>query len=137
MAKATMEARNMAKKYAALDLLLAKKPVEQEVTIYAPGPDGSTELVLLFRAIGSAAYDKLLESSPPTRVQKEDGQSYDPNKFCPRLIAACSVEPKLTEEQAEQIWTSESWNRSEVSKLFSAAVEVCMAGADPNPTVSG
>ena len=45
------------------------------------------------RAIGQRAYDALLGDHPPTKKQKDNGDSYNIETFCPALISQSLVEP--------------------------------------------
>ena len=43
---------------------------------------------------------------------------HNPDTFAPALISAVLAEPKLSVEQATQIWKSPTWNRGELRDLF-------------------
>ena len=121
----------MARKIATLEDLLNKPARTKEITINVPnGKSGTTDFVMTLKAIGSKGYDDLLASHPPTNIQKKEGQSYNVDTFAPSLIAASSVTPKLTDEQATQIWTSNEWSRGELTELFIGCVEVNSRGLD-------
>lgn len=108
-----------------------KPPRTKEVTLSVPDPDGTViEYVWTMRAIGSKAYDVLVGMYPPTAEQKKEGITYDPEAFGPALIAACSIEPRLTPNEAKELWESDEWSRGEVMALFAAAVEVNSKGLD-------
>ena len=122
---------NMARKIATLDDLLKKPARTKEVIINVPtGKSGSTDFVMTLKAIGSKAYDDLLAGHPPTHEQKKDGQTYNADTFAPALIAACSLSPELTLDQATQIWVSNEWSRGELTQLFLGCVEVNSKGLD-------
>ena len=122
----------MARKQATLDDLLKKPARTKELVINVPGASGkgSNEFIVTLKAIGSKAYDDLLALHPPTNEQKKDGQSYNADSFAPALIAACSVTPALTSEQATQIWESDEWSRGELTELFIGCIEVNSKGLD-------
>lgn len=65
-----------------------------------------------FRALPRKEYRKLLDDHPPT----ETGQSWNPDTFPPAIIAACSVAPSFTVEQATTIW--EEWEEETASGMF-------------------
>lgn len=108
-----------------------KPPRTKEVVLAVPDSDGQViEYVFTMRAIGSKAYDVLVAVHPPTADQKKDQMTYNPDTFGPALIAACSVSPSLTPNEAKELWDSDEWSRGEVMALFSAAVEVNSKGLD-------
>jgi hypothetical protein len=115
-----------ASRRATFEQLHSKKRTEQELTLHL----GDEELTVLFRAIGTRDYDKLLSKHPPKPEQKVEGASYDINSFGPALIAATMIEPELTKDQAQELWDSEEWSRGEIMTLFRTAVEVCNRGLD-------
>lgn len=124
-------ASKAATKRATLEGLKKKRPKEKAVTVAVSTDDGNTEEVeVLFRAIGSHAYDELVAKYPPNKKQKDQGLTYDMDKFGPALIAACAVEPEMSEEDAKEIWESDAWNRGELMTLFMGAVQVCTQGLD-------
>lgn len=104
----------------------SKKRVEREVTLTV----NDEEMTLLFRAIGSAEYDKLIAKCPPTYEQKAAGTTYNIDKFGPVILAKVCVDPDLTQEQWEEIWNSENWNRGEIMQMFFVATELCNRGFD-------
>lgn len=105
---------------------LVKKPVRTKtITMKVPGDDDAVEeLTLRVRAIGQQAYDALLAEHPPTKKQKESGDSYNIETFCPALISKSLVEPTLTYDEARELWTSETWSRGELTELFFSCVDV-------------
>ena len=111
--------------------LLHKPARIKEVVLKVPDDGGTIiEYVVTLRAIGSKAYDVLVGMHPPTGEQKKEGASYNPDTFGPALIAACAVEPRITPNEAKELWESDEWSRGEVMELFVAAVEVCSRGLD-------
>lgn len=118
-------------KRATFDLLKSKPRAEREVVLRLPSGDGEyEELSMLFRAIGSQDYDKLLTKNPPTQEQKADGGSYNVNTFGPALLSKVCVEPDMDQKQWAEIWNSPDWNRGEMMQLFLVAVELCNRGLD-------
>jgi len=88
---------------------------------------------MTFRGIGRARYDALQERHPPTAEQQlktkqqlgtDDKLAWNPDTFPPALIAACLVEPKLTEEEVQRLWISDEWNQAELATLITTALEV-------------
>ena len=85
----------------------------------------------VFRSIGRAKFDEVMESCPPTdeqskdaKLKGEDAPIWNGETFPPALVAAAIVDPELTEEQVFEIWEGEDWNHAEVLSLFMAALEV-------------
>lgn len=125
---------DMQRKRASLDLLTSKRQVEKEVTVIVPGDDGPEEVTMLFRAIGSKEYDRLVTNCPPRADQVKQGATYDIDKFGPELISRVCVDPVMTVEDARAIWNSEHWNRGEIWDLFTAAIDVCTNSPEVGPT---
>lgn len=124
-------------KRATLAKLQAKAPRQKAVEVEIPTgeADGSVEKVeLLFQSIGSKEYDKLVTACPPTPQQRKDGAAYNIDLFAPRLLSAVCLEPAMTEDEAKEIWVSESWNRGELFNLFTEAVALCLTGVQVDPT---
>lgn len=119
------------KQRATLDQLKKKPAVEREVSIGMPGDDGEViEFSILFRAISPTRYDELRGEHPPTPAQRKDGLNFNPDTFQAALVAECSADPKLTEEDAKELWDSGNWNKGELQALFLGAVQVCSQGHD-------
>lgn len=84
------------------------------------------------RSIGRAAFDALVTAHQPTSAQRAKAKSlgfsgemaWNHETFPPALVAACLVEPEMTEDQARLLWQSEAWNAAETQALFDAALEV-------------
>lgn len=110
---------------ASLDTLLSKPPRTKVVEVVLADDQ---KVSILFKAIGSKAYDDLLAGHPPSAKDKEDGGVWNADTFPPALIAACSVEPKIDEESAVAIWTSEDWSRGELMDMFMKVVSLNSEG---------
>ena len=117
--------------------LLSKPARKQTVTINVPGEKGDQELTLELKAISAKAYDDLIAAHPPTKEQKVDGQGYNPDTFAPAIIAEVVDEPKLSLEQATEIWSSSDWSRGELRDLFLECVNLCSRGLDVPFTSAG
>lgn len=114
---------------ATLDQLKKKQRVSKSVTVAVTGDDGEpVEVSLTFRGIPAHEYDRLISRFPPRPKDKKQGYGYNPDKFGPNLIAATCIEPEMSVEDAEDIWTSENWNRGERMLLLMTAIEVCTVG---------
>lgn len=126
-------------KRATIARLKAKAPRQKIVEVEIPtgDADGSVEKAeLLFRSIGSKEYDQLVTSFPPTPAQRKDGANYNIDKFAPALLARVIVDPEMTDEEAEELWSSEAWNRGELFNLFTEAVALCLTGVQVDPSES-
>lgn len=118
-------------KAATLDLLKNKKKAIKKFSLYLTDDDGEqVEVELTFQALGSKEYDKLVAKFPPKPEQRMEGAAFDADKFAPALISACSVEPEMTLEDAQEIWTSDAWSRGDLMALFRTAVELNNRGID-------
>jgi len=118
-------------KRATFDLLKNKPRAEREVLLRIPDESGVVqEVTMMFRAIGSQEYDKLLTKNPPTTEQKADGGSYNVNTFGPDLLAHVCIEPEMDKKEWLEVWNSADWNRGEIMQLFLVAVELCNKGLD-------
>lgn len=106
--------------------------------ITLPGEDGEDfEATVRYQALTSKAYDDLVASCPPNPKERQLGAAYDADRFAPKLIAACSLEPKMSEEEAAELYFSPDWSGGEISTLFMQALKVCNAGLDVPFTVRG
>jgi hypothetical protein len=91
-----------------------------------------------FRGISRKAFERMKDEHPPTPEQqkkaREEGLAagiepeltrlhWDADKFPPALVAAASLEPKITPEEAYELFhVSEDWNEAELASLFLAAL---------------
>lgn len=128
---AARQAQSKADKANVLDLLKNKRPARETFTLYLTDGDGEQqEVELTYQAIGAKAYDKLMAKHPPKAEQRVEGASFDIDTFAPALIAACSVEPEMSEEDAKSIWDSPEWSRGDLMVLFTKAVGLNNRGID-------
>jgi len=111
---------------ATLDQLLKKPPRTATVEVTVDGGKAT----MLFRALGAKAYDDLLAEHPPTKKDKEDGGVWNGDTFPPALIAASSMDPKISVEEATEVWTSPDWSRGELYDMFSRLVRLNQEGLD-------
>lgn len=81
----------------------------------------------VFRDIGRRKFDALVEAFPPTASQKKDNFQWDPDKFCPALLSASAVDPKMSDLDAQEIY--DEWGRGDVEALFNAALQACLEQA--------
>lgn len=100
----------------------------QEALSAAEDAMEGTTAVFRFQGLGRAEWDALVEEHPATREQKEKARKesasppvWNDDTFGPALVAACSVDPVITYEQAAMLWKSDKWNFAELKDLFGAA----------------
>jgi hypothetical protein len=117
--------------------LLGKPARTQEIVITVPGEKGDTEFAMTLKAVSASTYDRLLAEHPPTKEQEKEGSGYNPDTFAPAVIAAVVSDPALSLEQANEIWTGDSWSRGELRDLFMACVNLCAKGLDVPFTSAG
>jgi len=130
--------QSQASKRATLDMLKGKQRSTTEFSLFlSDGNGGVNEVTLKYQAIGMMAYDRLVAKHPPKPEQRADGSSFDMDTFAPALIAACSVDPEISPQEAKEIWESEDWSRGDVMVLFRNAVELNNRGLDVPFSVNG
>lgn len=83
-----------------------------------------------FEALSSKELDKLKAKHPPTREQRAEGFGINHLTFNPALVAATLATPKLSEDDALELFSSDMWNTGELQQLVDAASEVCLQGMD-------
>jgi len=83
------------------------------------------------RALGKAEYEALKDDNAPTEAQRKkaraagDGaMAWNPDTFPQALVAACSVDPVITADDAERMWKFPEWNQGELSELFFSALSL-------------
>jgi hypothetical protein len=89
-----------------------------------------------FRSIGRIRYDALQAKHPPTDEQIQEMEAalvaagrppdavrpvFNIETFVPALFEACCVNPKMNLAQATELWQSEDFSESELSRLLVAA----------------
>lgn len=85
-----------------------------------------------FRGIGREAFRSMIKRHPATEEDHEvlrarSGNpaaiaSHDAEKIAPELVKAACFEPKLTDEEITEIFTSPDWNDEEVAALYATAL---------------
>lgn len=114
-----------------LHQLLHKAPTSKTLPLFFTDEEGEQhEIELKFVSIGAKAYDKLAAKHPPTAEQRLEGNSFNTETFAPALIAACCVDPIMSEAEAKQLWNSDTWSRGDRLSIYRAAVEVNNTGMD-------
>lgn len=128
------DAQRREAKRASLDLLKNKRRAEQEFEFTLDNGDGPETYTMLMRALPSREWDKLVTDNPPTKDQKADAMTYNPDKFGPALLSRVVVDPVMTENDWADIWLSSEWSKGELQEIFWSAVGICNRGLDVTPT---
>jgi hypothetical protein len=116
---------------ATFDQLMKKPRRVLTFTVYSLDDDGEEiALNLKYQAVPSKQYDQLQSEHPPSAKEKRDGAIYNVDTFAPALISAVSVVPKLSVEQATELYHSTEWSGGEIATMFLNALRVCNAGLD-------
>lgn len=83
-----------------------------------------------FQDIGRHEFVELLKAHRPTeetiRYYEEEGQDrpeFEPDTFVPALLHLASYEPKITEAEADEIYTT--WSEGDIENMFMAAYMAC------------
>ncbi len=120
------------------DLQIKRDQAEAELErLQAEAAETGAVATFSFRAIGRKAYEKLIEEHPATEEQQREARErgaaaglnsqlarlqWNADTFPPALIAAASCEPKISHEEAwEMFHVSEDWNEGELTTLFVTA----------------
>lgn len=105
---------------------LRAKPRREKVVIVTIAPDVRRSLRL--RAIGRPAFDAVVAAHPARREDPADVNEWGQLKrwhgatFYPALVAACLVEPALSEAEVNEFW--EEWSKGDTEQLAQAAYDV-------------
>lgn len=92
------------------------------------------DAVVTFRleAIGRPRYRRLLDAHQPTTAQRQEAKrngnlqpQWNEDTFPPALVAACLVEPHLSEAEVRQLFESDAWTSGEIARLFTGAMQAC------------
>lgn len=121
---AARQAQAKADKSDLLDRLKNKKRRTKELTVTVDGEP----LTMKFEAISSRQLDDLRSKYPPTNGQRAEGFALNLPEFNPALVAATIVEPKMTVEDARELFRSEYWSAGELNQIVETASAVCLEG---------
>lgn len=110
----------------ALSVLKGKKKRRKAITVDVDG----NKVKLVFQAISAVELDKLQAAHPPTDEQRRNGSVFNKNTFPAALVAACSVDPEISYDDAQEIFTSDAWSAGELNALFDTVSNLCMQGLD-------
>lgn len=111
--------------------LMAKPRRTMTFTVMVAGADDEPVSVSMkYKALSAKEYDDLVAAHPPSSRERSNGAVFNVDTFGPALIAAVSVTPALTYEQAEALWKNPDWSNGETTALFINAQRVCNSGID-------
>jgi hypothetical protein len=102
--------------------IVAYQEAEADVAaLVAQEPESVIRFVL--RALSRSEFQRLLDAHQPTPKQRKDNPAiqWNPDTFGPALVAACSVEPRLSLEQTREMWDSANWSPGELGRLENTA----------------
>lgn len=80
----------------------------------------SSALAFRLRGIGRNAFRRLIAEHPPGDGQ---GGMFDPDSMAPHLIAACSVDPKMTADEVRDL--ADVLTDGQYESLWNAAFDCC------------
>lgn len=120
--------------------LRRKKPATRVLAVVLDA-DTAEVIEMKFQAMGRVAWNALIEDHPATPEQQQAfvneqlAQGVPPSKverlrwhhdtFPPAAMAACLVDPKVTLEEAHEIWDdNDDWSIDELTKILVACVAV-------------
>ena len=86
-----------------------------------------------FRALSRRRWRTLLAEHHPLKVHKADGLDFNPETFPVAAIAACAVDPPLTQEQAERL--ADALPLGEFEKLWQSVLAVNLGVSDTPKSV--
>lgn len=88
-------------------------------------------LKFVFQAVGRKRYEELVLKHPATKEQQRkarelrtDVPEFDEDTFPQALVAACLVEPELSEDDVHRLWESDNFSIAEQRTLFQTAILV-------------
>lgn len=77
----------------------------------------------VFQSIGRKPYSALLDEYKPRDENPDDKDlGFNADEFPPRLIALSSFDPKISLDQAREIWDGDNWSDAETTLLLASAV---------------
>lgn len=110
---------------------------EQVVKLKEQIDKDRAEHTFVFATVPYSQWRELVEEHGPTEQQKADNRyaEFNPDTFPQAAIAAASVDPELTVEDAE--WLREQLPRGEFDRLLDAVFTVNVGGSQLPKSVSG
>jgi hypothetical protein len=92
-----------------------------------------SKVEFIVSSIGNQHYRRLVDEHPPTDQdrEKDPDAEFNYDEFAPALIHACTVQPKLTKKNAQEIYND--WDPGEVNNLFLACTMVQLSRGSTVP----
>jgi len=87
-----------------------------------------------FQGIGNKPWQDLKRAHPPSEAQRREGLDTDIEAFAPALIAAASLDPKVSPAQAQKMM--DRFPPGEFGKLYESALEANGQVAGPPKSVT-
>lgn len=91
--------------------------------------DASIKFV--FQAVGRKRYEALVTEHPAPKDQqrkarelRQDVPEFNEDTFPQALVAACLIDPMLSEEDVRKLWDSDNFSMAEQRNLFQTAIVV-------------
>ncbi len=86
------------------------------------------QVTFVFRDPGRQKFDLLVDAYPPSDADRKEKQyQWDPDGFVPALLALTSIDPKLSDDDAAEIYNE--WGRGDVEALVAAALQASLEQA--------
>jgi len=86
------------------------------------------QVTFVFRDPGRQKFDLLVDTYPPSDEDRKEKQyQWDPDGFVPALLALTSIDPKLSDSDATEIYNE--WGRGDVEALVAAALQASLEQA--------
>ena len=79
-----------------------------------------SQIVFTFEALGGHRYKRLRAAHPPTKEQRREGYDFNPGTFPAALLAACSIDPQMDEDQAREL--EDRLSDGQFTKLWNTAI---------------
>ncbi len=84
---------------------------------------GEARQPFVFQSMGRKSYSALLDEYKPREGDEDDKElGANSDEFPPRLIALSSHSPKMTLDQAREIWDGDDWSDAETTALVTGAL---------------
>lgn len=121
-------------KNAAKDVMHDPVPAAAETALRACEAEiAASEMTFKFTGIGHEAWQNLKRKHPPTQAQRQEGDEVNLEAWAPEVVAACSLEPKITLPQAQTMMRK--LPPGEFEKLFLAVRQANSEVAGPPKSV--
>jgi hypothetical protein len=116
------------------DMLASERVAAAKATVKAVEAEiEASERTFTFQGLGQREWQDLKRQHPPTEEQRERGHDSNMETYAPALIAATSLDPKISVEQATRLL--ERLPIAEAEKLYEAALNANGQVAGPPKSV--